>query len=497
MLSSPVLRLRLLLLLGLLGLLPSTALAETPAETATGLEATIEADTIEADLSAEETSASGQAHLSYENFQLLADHFTANQVTGEVTATGHLELVQGTRRLYGASLRYNLYTATGSIEHARAAEQGVYVTGQEITLSPSEIVAKDAFFTTCSAEPPHFGFAARQLTLTAAQPVPGQPPRSGRLSLTGGRVVYRGRTLFPVPGYSVRVGEIGTKKATPTPVFGFSGDDGPYLNLGYGAHPETAPVAGEFSYRYTTYRGIRGFARLYRPEGPGELTFGYYRRQDPGDRDIEPNDLQASLADVLVDRKPEYGAVMPTYYVAPKISLQASWLAGHYVEYKTDGIVELAEADRTSLTALLAYTPYPISPSVSIGPAVGWRSSRYSTGESFTIRLLATTLYITPSPRVRLQLSYTTRDTSGETPFLFDGVGSKREAIADVRWTLNPAWRLRLVEDYDLERHQTRDMIVEATRTAHCLEYTIGWRRDRGALFFGFGLAPPAVQEQE
>jgi hypothetical protein len=35
-------------------------------------------------------------------------------------------------------------------------------------------------------------------------------------------------------------------------------------------------------------------------------------------------------------------------------------------------------------------------------------------------------------------------------------------------------------------------MIVEATRTAHCLEYTVGWRKDRGTFYVGFGLAPPA-----
>ncbi len=219
------------------------------------------------------------------------------------------------------------------------------------------------------------------------------------------------------------------------------------------------------------------------------------RREDPADRDIEPDDLESSLADVLVNRQPEYGILLPDYRVARPLTLRAGWLAGSYVEFDSDGIAELAAADRTSLTALLTYDPYPVAPSVRLSHAVGWRQSRYSPGDELTVRLIRHTVDLRLNPRLRMELSHITRSQSGETPFLFDGVGPNRELLGEFTWVLNPEWRVRAVEYYDLEKNETRDMILEATRTAHCLEYTLGWRRERGTVYVGFGLAPPFADE--
>jgi hypothetical protein len=41
------------------------------------------------------------------------------------------------------------------------------------------------------------------------------------------------------------------------------------------------------------------------------------------------------------------------------------------------------------------------------------------------------------------------------------------------------------------------DIILSATRTVHCLDYTVGWRKARGALFFGIGITPPSTGDRE
>ena len=474
-----------------LTLLRSVASGATPPPSA----ATIEADTVEVDLDNERTHAFGHAVLSYQDLQLRADDLTADRTSGDVEAAGDLHLVQGGRRLTGESLQYNLVAATGSLKKARVVEQGVIITGEEILLSPTEVVANNALFTTCDRPQPHYAFAARQIRLTAEVSSPGQAPTSGRLSLSQGRVLFRGRTLLPVPGYSVRVGEIGTEKGTPSPVVGITGDDGPYISIGHQMSRPQSPWFAEFAYRYTTSRGVRGLAKAGHYAGPAELSLAYIRREDPADRTVEPDDLEASLADVLVNREPEYGLVLPEMRISRPLALRASWLAGSYTEFDSEGIEERASADRTSLNLLLTYAAYPISPSATLSHAVGYRSSHYSPGDKLSVRHLRHKADVHLNPRLRLELSHITRSESGESPFLFDGVGPDRELQGELTWIVNPAWRLRLVEYYDLENNETRDMILEATRTAHCLEYRVGWRRERGTLYVGFGLAPPSGHE--
>ncbi len=480
----------LLSLAGLVLIHGRPALAAGPVSSAT-----VEADRVEVDLANETTHASGNARLRYQGFELRADDLKADRVTGEVCASGHLHIIQGNRVMFGESLTYNLNSEEGALQGARALEQGVVITGEEIRLSPQEVVARNAQFTTCDRPDPHYAFAAERITLTAEEAPPGRPPRSGRLSLKKGKVLYRGRSVLPVPGYTVRVGDVGTGKGNPTPTFGFSDDDGPYVSIGYTLGDPERPLSGDFSYRYTTSRGIRGHIRAWRTTGPTELTLGYFRRQDPADRHIEPDDLEANLADVLVNREPEYGVVLPAYRVGRLFTLEAGWLAGTYTEYEPDGIEELARADRSSIVILARSNQYRVSRSVSFSHAIGWRRSKYSPGDDLTVRLFRTTADMRLSPRLDLELSHVTRRESGETPFLFDGVGPNRELIADAAWTVSPAWRLRLVEYYDLENNETRDIILEVTRTAHCLEYTVGWRSERGAVYAGLGLTGASAQE--
>ena len=478
----------LLLVVGLLAAgASSLAAATTPEAVIT------EADVVDIELAREQTHASGQAHLWYGDFELAADELSADRLTGAVEASGHLLVTQRGRQLSGDSLNYNLQTGVGSLKHARVVEQGIVITGDELSLSPEKIVAHHAQFTTCDAPAPHYAFAAGEITLTAQQVAPGQPPKSGRLSLDHARFLYHGRSLFVLPRYSVSVGDIGKKDSTPFPTTGWSRADGPFTTISYSLGQPDSRLYGGFTYRYTTFRGIRGAMLLNAPAGPGSLTFGYYRRQDPGDRDIEPDDLEATTASVLVNREPEYGVVIPEQRLGKSLSLQASWLAGSYSERMQDGLVERAAADRTSLNLILRTAPYRVSPSVELSHALGWRWSDYSTGDEFRVLLYRHSIALQVSPRLQLKLSHVTRRDSGETPFLFDGILFRREIIGEVDWTISKAWRVRFVDYYDPEVERARDMIVEATRTAHCLEYTLGWRKERGTFYIGFGLAPPVV----
>jgi len=457
--------------------------------------AVTEADAIEVNFANQQLQAHGHARLSYQGLELSADELLANRATGDVEARGNLVVSQRGRQLTGDWLHYNLHTEQGSLMHARVVEQGVIVTGDQITFSPDRIVAHHAQFTTCSEPHPHYAFSAGTITLTAQQTEPGQPPKAGRLTLDRARVTYRGHPLFSVPRYSVSVGDIGKKNSSPLPTTGWSRADGPFTTISYSLGQPDTPVSLGLSYRYTTFRGIRGFLALNAPAGPATLSFGYVRRQDPTDREIEPDDLESTTASVLVSREPEYGVVLPEHRLSRLLSVQASWLAGSYSEREKSALVERAAANRTSLNLLVRLGPYHLSPTVELSHGIGWRRATYSPGDEYQVRLYRHSMAWRASPRLELKLSHVTRRDSGETPFLFDGIGPRREIVAEVKWVINPSWRLRFVDYHDPESDRARDMVFEATRTAHCLEYTLGWRKERGSFYIGLGLAPPAASE--
>lgn len=433
--------------------------------------------------------ASGQAVLSYRGVDLRAERIVADRGTGEVEASGNVAFLRGGQRLEGDSLTYDIHEEKGVLEKARMYERGLIIQGERIEFSPQQIVAHEAHFTTCDRPEPHYSFAARRMSLSAAEAKQGRSTEAGVLTFDGARLNYHGRRLLAAPRFSVNVGEMERKGFALLPVAGFSKEDGPYAYFSYslgGPHTQTAV---DFGYRYTTFRGIRGDLGLLHRLGPLELTASYVRREDNADRELEPDELQTNLDDVLVDRSPEYGVRLPSLPLGRALSLRAEWLSGRYREWDRETDVRIT-ADRESANALLSVTPYPVARGVSLSHAVGWRSSRYSPGDSLTITRYRHSVSLDLGRRGDLAVSYVASDDSGETPFRFDDVGAARALLADLRYRLSPKWRLRLTNSKDLADGVNDDLEFSLTRTIHCLDYTLGWRSARSTFSFSVGLAP-------
>ena len=451
----------------------------------------IQADEVDLGLDNETTQATGHARLVYGDVILNADEVSANRETGDVKASGHLSLEQKGRRLEGDSLDYNLRTEKGSLHNARVREQGVVIRGESIEFAPQSIVARHAYFTTCDKPQPDYSLAADEISLTAAQAEPGKQPQSGRLTLNQARVNYHNRRLLTLPRYSVSIGQIAEQTSSPFPASGFDREDGPYTAISYALGRKGDATTLGFSYRCTAFRGIRGYAKLQRESGPLQLSAGYVRRETSTDREIRADEFTTGLANVMVNREPEIRAAIPSLPLRRSLTLRAELTAGSYSEtehFKSD---IRARAKRTTISALVAFAPYKIAPALAFSQAVGWREASYSTGQNLSIRFFQHSLEYSPSGPTRVALSYITRRGSGETPFLFDQVEVGRELLGDIRFRLSPKWRVRFVDLYDLERRDTRDMMVAVTRTIHCLDYTVGWRKTRGMLFAGINIAPP------
>jgi lipopolysaccharide export system protein LptA len=449
----------------------------------------IEADLIDVDFDNPRAHAVGRARLCYGDIELEADQLTADRVSGRIDASGGVTIIQAGRALHGESLEYDLDSEEGALSDARALVDGLAIRGKRITFSPRTVEAHEASVTTCNQPDPHYSFGANRISLAADEPPRGRRPSSARLTLDRTRVTYRGRRLFTLPRYTVRVSEIGEPASTPLPITGFSRDDGPYAEVAYAFYDGGEGTSADFGYRYTTFRGVRGHLRARRRVGPAELLAQYVRREDAVDRELRIEDLEASLADVLVDRAPEYGLRLPYLEIGSSLHLRAEWLHGSYSERMESGGSTRFSADRSSISAILSVEPYIPMRGVTLSHALGWRRSDYSPGDQFRIRLLNHTAGVEISPRLHIEVSHITRRGSGGTPFLFDGLGPERELLSEFTWRATPGWRLHFVNLYDLDERATRDMILEVTRVAHCIEYTAGWRKKRGSFYIGLDLA--------
>jgi LPS-assembly protein len=450
----------------------------------------IEADLVELDTNFATAAANGNAALTFEKVRLRADAITANRVTGDVVAVGHLALSQDGRRLQGDHLQYNFHTDEGVLTNARVVEQGVIVRGEAIEFSPDRLVARQASFTTCTKETPDYSLSADTITLTAGGTDRRGRPVSGRLALNRARINYHGRRLFSLRNYAIPVGRIQQRQATLVPTTGFSRGDGLYTSWVSSFSRPTSATSADLNLRLTTARGWRGYLQVIRPSDPFDLFAGYTRREEVRETELHEDQFTFSTADVLVDRAPECGVKVLDLPVRHSLRLRGDLRYGSYTEFDAESGEELQSANRFAVSALLETGKYPIAPTVALSGATGLRLSTYSTDDRFRIGFLRGTVAFTRSEDNRLSLSYIHRPTSGQTPFLFDAVEVRRELLGDLRYRLSPAWRMRVLEAYDLEEGRARDMSLAVTRTIHCLDYTVGWKQLSRGVFFAINLAP-------
>ena len=102
----------------------------------------------------------GDVKIKYQDVDLRADRAEIDLLTKIVTATGHVIVDQGPRRMAGDTLEYDLDTKTGNLTNATAhVAQDYFFTGKEIAkISETEYSVKDGIFTSCSQETPDWSF---------------------------------------------------------------------------------------------------------------------------------------------------------------------------------------------------------------------------------------------------------------------------------------------------------------------------------------------------
>ncbi|HXU45891.1 MAG TPA: LPS assembly protein LptD [Thermoanaerobaculia bacterium] len=109
----------------------------------------------------------GEVRLRYQDLDLQADTAEVDLKTKQVIAFGHVVLDQGSRRLAGDSLKFDLGAKTGTMAHASASvSPDYYFTGDEIAkVGPDLYTVKQGVFTSCTQKVPDWSFRLSQGTV--------------------------------------------------------------------------------------------------------------------------------------------------------------------------------------------------------------------------------------------------------------------------------------------------------------------------------------------
>jgi hypothetical protein len=435
---------------------------------------------LESDFEGNYLEAREGASFAYRDLLLSADSLTADRPSGEIKASGNVHFSRGDQHATADSLTYNLNRDEGALRNVRLDYQGIILRGATIDLSRDHFLAREASFTTCDRDPPHYRIQARSLDLALTKSGAGYQP--DRLKVKGASIWFGRRRLVGLPNQSLSLREQERPGLLGLPTGGLSSQDGPFLTY-RGGFDGPFGASSSLEYRYTTRRGVRARWLMRRPLSWGQLSFTYSRRQDLTDRGIAPGDIDTGIANVLVNQEPELALQLHPRSLGSWLQLQGELSLGRYQERPTG-----VQADRASVTLRLLARPQKIG-RISLQQELAFRSSRYHPGDKFDIALARVSVEAPLGPKLKLGLSYIRRWPSGASPFLFDRVEIRRELLPDVSYEFARDWRLQVRTRQDLRAGTRRDAEVQLIRTRHCLEYGLVWREARGLFGFSLGLS--------
>ena len=111
---------------------------------------------------------SGNVKFTYEDIHLTADRVTYNKRTADITAEGHVILDQGTTRLAGNQMVFNLKTKTGTFFAATGSmEPAMYFTGEKLEkLSDDKYRLTNGVLTSCDLDSPSWSIAVGRADVT-------------------------------------------------------------------------------------------------------------------------------------------------------------------------------------------------------------------------------------------------------------------------------------------------------------------------------------------
>jgi len=438
-------------------------------------------------------AAGGQVEFTYSQVSIFADSLAFDDATGEATATGHVKIVRNGQVITGDSLVINIAKQTGAMVPANALIQDVLLKAERIDIFADHLTAKNAALTTCNLEKPHYRIGARAVKVSIMRENNGAAPQ--RLEVTGAALQVGRRRLFSLPPFQLSLGGAsgtGDKGYIPIPYPGYSRLDGAFLQYHWAHGWQGEKALLDIDWRATERRGMRAAAyTTYAIGKRNTLELTLSRREDLADRPIDVRSIDTGMSRVLISRRPDFGLHLGPHPIARALKWELLASTGQYYEIPTE-----VSTQRSAITGRLLLGPFPAGKKLKFRGAAAYRTSAYGDGEHGSIFYHRITAEITPAPRWDFALSLIGRNPTGSTPFRFDRIDFTHELAGELSLPAGKNWQVKLTDRYDLQRRKIRDMGVELTFRAHCLNFILDWRQNRDLFQIGIGLAGAKPQPE-
>lgn len=476
---------------------------------------TINADSISYQKENGVIEARGSVEALYKDTKIRADHILYYSAASRIVTQGGFILSRENLDLKGVDLDYLVKAEKGSAESFRVTMGRTWISGESVTIDPSEIFLKNACFSSCDNAVPDYKITAASMTLY---------PKSGWIVENMGMMYIRNIPIFPVPTYVFDTGLIGglygKKNPAPIPDIGANPTDGTYINeqivwrlssYSYGLasiqYATNKGLGGGFETNYVLNNNNEGSFRIYDNHTDrwyGGVTHKYYF----GD-DVPRERLMYKLYDVFqVPPRKKYELDLDVSYrerinyeritQLPTIKLKYVDLPFSFINFRPKAELSLGgvseESTGVNVFHIYAATSLdyiqPVGGNIDLKPGLDISYIGYDSSGSWTKvlgRIDATKKF---SDHFDAGMGYSHLFVnSGGSPFRYENYRFFPYDDAHVSFSLRfGKTSFGAYVSYNTPVFSVRDIDYNATIGLHCFDLKALWRTARGEFSLGVEL---------
>jgi hypothetical protein len=247
----PLIRILIKLIIPSLVIIHSS-LVIMPAD-ATLKELTINADTVSVEKDRHLMEASGSVEAVYKDVLLYADHVIYNTSAESCWADRGFRLYYNGITFEGQTLNYRLVSREGEATNTFFHFQNVELGGKQLSLAADKLEIRNANFTTCDLDHPHYRVTASDILLY---------PKYGWLVAYWGLFWLGQFPIVPMPTYiyDFNAADRAQKNLPPFPAVGSDPDYGSYISETLAWHLRRE-LSGTYTLSYAANKGVGGGAQ--------------------------------------------------------------------------------------------------------------------------------------------------------------------------------------------------------------------------------------------
>ena len=392
--------------------------------------------------------ADGNVVFKRDQETILTDHMHGNAKQTEVWMEGQATLQQPGTKLVGTDTHYNYTTRVGDMDMAKGKVGHQYLSGDNITFSPTKLTAYNGTMTKCPAISPDYHMSAERVEIW-----PGEKMIAYNAKFWIGKTV-----IYSTSEYETSLVPDEGKSAFPR--VGYNSSDGFYISQ-YLEQPIADRVVAFADVAYTSKHGfVPNYGFISRQNN---YTLKLYQgKEENGD-----NEWIKREPELLLQLKPKrFGKVVGSFTAT----------AGKWAQGSISGSVQ-------AYNVYFSRDPIKLGSKVTLNLGTGFTRKEYGYNQSTNdIWTFNTTVTVKPNDRLDTWIGYYHNDQSGTSPYEYDKIDTSRQIASGFMYKIDKMNSVGVKMEYDVGLQKVDDVDYVWKRNLHCWEADITYRAKRDEL---------------